>query len=244
MHDKAARMTATRSESAAHRALKRAAALWAQEQGFNLVAEDVRIPRSSYRADVVAADSTLVGGPRIQRTAVFECKQARSDLLKDSREVLKTTQRIAELSQRKHELDRLLGLHYPSLRTSDELFAEFVVPVDVGTLGHEGYAAVVRELDQLQNRLYGKTKFDRLFTRQCVDFHYLVVQPGILQPHEVPQGWGLLVWNETLDSLSLDAQPTLCQPSPAHRLELILGIARTATRWLNKEHQGPSGGAD
>ena len=229
-------MASTRSESAAHRALKQAAAVWAQEQSFNLVAEEVRIPRSSYRADVVAADSTLKGGPQVLRTAVFECKQVRSDMLKDSREVLKTTQRIAELTQRKHDLDRLLGLHYPSLRRSEELFAEFVVPVDADKLGHDGYAAVVRELDLLQHRLYGKTKFDRLFTRQCVDLHYLVVTPGIIEPHEVPQGWGLLVWDEA-QSLSLTAQPTLCQPPEPARLELVLGIARTATRWLNKSSE-------
>ena len=235
----------SRSETAAHRALKRAAVLWAQVQGFNLVAEEVRIPRSSYRADVVACETTLKGGPRVLRSAVFECKQARSDLLKDSRAIHHTTERIGELMARKHELDRLLGLHYPSLRRSDELFAEFVVPVEADKLGHEGYAAIVRELDRLQRRLYGKTKFDRLLNYQNADLHYVVIAPGILQPHEAPQGWGLLEWDGTtmepqfpeVPKLTLTTQPTLCKTLESCRTELLINIARTATRALNKQHQ-------
>ncbi|MDB6117855.1 MAG: hypothetical protein JWO08_1636 [Verrucomicrobiaceae bacterium] len=235
----------TRSETAAHRALKRAAVLWAQVQGFNLVAEEVRIPRSSYRADVVACETTLKGGPRVLRSAIFECKQARSDLLKDSRAIQHTTERIAELMARKHELDRLLGLHYPSLRRSDELFAEFVVPVEADKLGHEGYAAIVRELDRLQRRLYGKTKFDRLRTYKNADLHYIVIGPGILRAHEAPAGWGLLEWDgltmepqyPEVPRLTLTTQPTFCQTLEACRTELLIGIARTATRALNKHHQ-------
>lgn len=237
-------MPATRSETAAHQALKRAAVFWAQVNGFNLVAEEVRIPRSSYRADVVACDTTLKGGPQVLRTAVFECKQARSDLLKDSRIIRETALRIEELTHRKHELDRLLGVHYPSLRKSEELFVEFVVPVEADKLGHEGYAATVRELGNLQRRLYGKTKFDKLIAWQSADLHYLVVQPGIMRPHETPPGWGLLEWDGTtlepdfpeVPSLTLTVQPTLCTTPEARRLEMLIGIARTATRALNKAH--------
>ena len=237
-------MASTRSESQFHRDLKRAAVFWAQAHGFSLVAEEVRIPRSSYRADVVAGDSTLKGGPRVLRTAIFECKQSRSDLLKDGREVRDTSLRIQELTGRKHELDRLLGLHYPTLRTSEELFAEFVVPVEASKLGHEGYASVVRELAKLQQRLYGKTKFDRLMARQSADLHYLVAREGIVEPHEVPPGWGLLTWDGSTQApaqsdvphLALITQPTLCQTTDACRLEMLMGIARTATRALNKSH--------
>ncbi len=234
----------TSGETQTHRDLKRAAVFWAQAQGFNLVAEEVRIPRSSYRADVVACESTLKGGPSIRRSALFECKQSRADLLKDSRVVQQTLARIAELTARRQELDRLLGLHYPSLRTSEELFNQFVVPVEADKLGHEGYAATVRELDTLQRRLYGKTKFDRLLRHQNADLHYLVIRGGIIQPHEAPQGWGLLIWDgETfeplapgLPRLTLATQPTLCQTTEACRTELLIGIARTATRGLNKAH--------
>lgn len=233
-----------RSESQTHRDLKRAAVFWAQVHGYNMVAEEVRIPRSSYRADVVACETTLKGGPGVVRTALFECKQSRSDLLKDSREVQQTSARIAELMERKSELDRLLGLHYPSLRISEELFNQFVVPVEADKLGHEGYAATVRELEKLERRLYGKTKFDRLLKYQNADFHYLVIRQGIIAPHETPLGWGLLEWDgSTFELLAPDVPqlifttpPTLCQTTAACRTELLIGIARTATRWLNKHH--------
>jgi hypothetical protein len=37
------------------------------------------------------------------------------------------------------------------------------------------------------------TKFDRLFSYRLANLHYLVVEDAILEPHEGPTGWGLLV---------------------------------------------------
>ena len=219
---------AARGESPQHLALKQAAIAWALENGYTIAAPEIRIPRSSYRADVVAVTTTLKGGPQITRSAIFECKQSRSDLIKDSRLVQKTLERIGELTARKQTLDSLLGPHYPSLRTSDELFNDFTVPVDPATLGHEGYTAVTRELGILQNRLYGKTKFDRLIHYQNADLHYLVTTPGLFQPHEVPSGWGHLQLDES-GTLTLLHSPTLCQTSPDKRLEMLISLARRAT---------------
>ncbi len=41
-------------ETAAHRELKRLAMAWAGEVGFDIVASEVRVPRSGFRADVAA----------------------------------------------------------------------------------------------------------------------------------------------------------------------------------------------
>ncbi len=233
----------SRSESAQHLALKSGALRWAQDQGFDVVAAEVRIPASGYRADVIACETTLRSGPRIKRTAVFECKQSRSDLLKDSREVQKTLARIAELQERKAQLDRLLGIHYPSLRTSDELFNEFVVPVDPASLGHEGYRATMRELEKQQRRLFGKTKFDKLFHWQSADLHYLVIIAGIIEPFEAPAGWGLLTWDQitmhpdfpSVPLLELVTLPTKCDASDHRRLEMLIGAAKVATREMNRK---------
>jgi hypothetical protein len=219
---------AARGESPQHLALKHAAIAWALENGYTIAAAEIRIPRSAYRADVVALTTTLRGGPQITRSAIFECKQSRSDLIKDSRLVQKTLDRIAELTARKHTLDTLLGVHYPSLRTSDELFNDFTVPIDPVSLGHEGYSSVNKELCLLQNRLFGKTKFDRLIHYQNADVHYLVTISGLFQPHEVPSGWGHLQLEENGSLVILQA-PTLCQPSPDKRLEMLISLARRAT---------------
>jgi hypothetical protein len=232
----------SRSESPFHLALKSAALRWAQSLGFDVVATEVRIPGSGYRADVIACETTLRGGPQVRRTAVFECKQSRSDLLKDSRSVQRTLDRLRELQSRKHDLDRLLGTHYPSLRTSEELFNEFVVPVDPASLGHEGYQSTLRELEKLQRRLFGKTKFDKLVQWQSADLHYLVVMEGIIEPFESPGGWGLLTWDQTtmhpefpsVPQLHQVSPPTKCEPGEARRLEMLIGAAKVATREMNR----------
>src|SRR5690348_12809226 len=66
-------------ETETHRTLKRLALAWAQANGLLVSAPEVRVPKSGYRADVAACSR---GNER--RTAVFECKQSRADLLKDA----------------------------------------------------------------------------------------------------------------------------------------------------------------
>src|SRR6185503_15377110 len=67
------------AETEHHSRLKTLALAWAQANGFAICAPEVRVPRSGFRADV-AACSRGAGA----RTAVFECKQSRADLLKDA----------------------------------------------------------------------------------------------------------------------------------------------------------------
>src|SRR5450432_2129622 len=70
---------------------------WAREQGYSCCGFEVRLPNSGYRADVAAyrpasevAPFVFAGKTSRRRqaaigsTAVFECKQSRADLVKDS----------------------------------------------------------------------------------------------------------------------------------------------------------------
>ena len=85
------------AETAEHKHLKALALRWAVEQGYKCVGLEIPLPHSGYRADVAAykPDSELQTvefegkklcqrQPIIGTTAVFECKQARADLFKDS----------------------------------------------------------------------------------------------------------------------------------------------------------------
>jgi len=86
------------SETQNHTRLKALALRWAQTHGFAICGLEVRVPKSGYRADVAAS-----GRGATARTAVFECKQARADLLKDAH---------AEAATR--EVNRAAGVSLPS----------------------------------------------------------------------------------------------------------------------------------
>lgn len=224
------------SESANHFALKRSAALWAQAQGYKMVAPEVRLPNCRYRADVAAyrPDRRSGGVLAIGETAVFECKQARSDFLKDARSASLTTQRLAELGERRAKLEELLGIHFPNLRKGETLFPEFD-SYEFDKLSHKGYSEVMREIRILQKRLYEKTKFERLVNWRCANAFYLVVTPGIILEHEVPQRWGLLVQSQDEDTgLQLIRRPELIQCAESVRLELLQRLATFGTREMNR----------
>lgn len=212
-------------ETSAHQNLKYLAALWAWQNGFSAVATEVRLPKSAFRADVVAyrrAKRSPKTECAVGDTAVFECKQARSDFLKDSYVTEATRRRLLELNERRQTLERLLKLHLPSLRRGESLFAEFDA-VDLRGMEHKTYRRVLREMDISQRRLFGKTKFDRLTRYRCANLNYLVVEPGILEVHEVPTGWGLLV--NRGGQLVLETKPLWQEIETRDRLWLLERIA-------------------
>src|ERR1043166_8250471 len=226
-------------ETAAHQTLRRLAVAWAQEQGFSAVATEVRLPKSGFITDVAAYRRQKVEGRRLNEerrligiTAVFECKQARSDFLKDSYSQEKTAARLKACDERRQTLERLLKLHYPSLRSGETLFAEFDA-VNLNGFEHKTYRRVLREIGVLQRRLFGKTKFDRLMRYRCANLNYLVVEDGILAAHEAVAGWGLLVHRQ--GKLVLERGPVWQETGERERLVLLERIAAAGTRRLNRE---------
>jgi hypothetical protein len=215
-------------ETAAHQNLKHLAVLWARDRGYSAVATEVRLPRSAFRADVVAyqrADRRHGPDVEIGETAVFECKQARADFLKDSYATDAARRRLLELDQRRQTLERLLKLHLPSLCRGESLFADYDT-VDLRGMKHKTYRRVLRDIGVWQRRLFGKTKFDKLMRYRCANLNYLVVEPGVLELHEVPAGWGLLV--ERGGQLVLDRRPLWQDVDRAERLRLLERIAAKA----------------
>ncbi|NQU11807.1 hypothetical protein HQ590_13515 [bacterium] len=243
-----------RSETEAHHDLKRRALIWAQQHRYTVCATEVRLPHGRCRADVVAyrpqserqplADAAgrgrrLVRQPVVGTTAVLECKQARPDFLKDSQTRSATLTRLQKLDDRRQTFERLLKVHYPSLRQGDSLFPEYQ-SLKTGDLEHRAYHRVLREIGILQRRLYGRTKFEDLVRARCADLYYLVAAPGILQPAEVPVHWGLLV--VAGDGLVLVRKPLGQAAAVPTRLAVLQQIARASTARLNREFGiGPIG---
>ena len=68
-----------------------------------------------------------------------------------------------------------------------------------------------------------KTKFDRLLSYGLANLHYLVVEERIVDPHEVPAGWGLLV--RSGDGLHLATKPVWQNIGVEHQLVFLQRIA-------------------
>ncbi|MBI2511616.1 MAG: hypothetical protein HYV96_06530 [Opitutae bacterium] len=174
-------------ETPQHARLKSLALAWARANGFALAECEVRVPRSGFRADVVALDAGAEA-----RVAVFECKQSRADLRKDAHDETHTRAAAAALREREAALEAMLAMHRPECRRGDALWPEFD-SCDFSGVEHRTYARVRRELRTLQRRMREGTKFSRMARYRCADFLWLVVEDDIFAAAEVPARWGLLV---------------------------------------------------
>lgn len=99
--------TASRSESAAHRELKRLALKFAMSHGFIITAVEVPIPNRRIRADVAAykPQRTMLG-----TTAIFECKAFKEDFRRDARSINATQERLKVLHAKKLKIEDELKL--------------------------------------------------------------------------------------------------------------------------------------
>lgn len=218
------------SETAAHVRLKQLALEWAITQGFALAGLEVRVPRSSFRADVAAA--TKGCAEEHGRTALFECKQSRADLLRDGADEPDVRRQASALGERVRELRTLIGAHRPDLRRGTTLFPEFD-DYDFTGLRHDGLHAVETELARLQRKLLGAVKFARLHRYAPCDYLYLVTELGVVAAHEVPVQWG---WLERAgDALHLRTPPTRHTATRESRLALLERIAAAGTRASRRE---------
>ena len=216
------------AETEAHLRLKRLALLWAQAHGYTACAAEVTLPQCRYRADVAAYRSRL----REQTvTAIFECKQARPDLRRDTCETATTRERLRSLRHRRDVLEKHLRVHYPTLRTGDSLFAEYDSH-DFDAIGHQGYRRVLRESAALENRLYGGTKFECLLRYRCANLFFIVLPNELFRQTEAPAGWGVLVERDGM--LELARKPEWLDNAAEARIRLLQRIATAGTRQFNR----------
>ena len=223
------------SETTRHLELKRDALAWAQHHGYRIAAAEVSVPACQMRFDVAAYRPARARrkdrSPAV--TAIFECKQCRPDFVKDSRCANALASRLAKLHERRALYEESMRLHQPSLRNADTLFPEFD-SYRFESAGYEPYDRLLREMHRLTARLHGQTKFHQLLRRRAANLHYLVMEEGVAQVHEVPPGWGLLVRIE--GELRLQCEPTWHETSEEVRTALLLRIAMAGTRAVNQRH--------
>lgn len=225
------------SETARHIQLKRLALAWALLRGFSISATEVSVPRlgrcrldvAAYRPAARAAGTIPVG-----ITAVFECKQCRSDFLRDTACEKALIARLAKLAGRRELYEDYLKRHHPSLRHGHELFPEFD-GYQFSAAGYEPYENLLAEMENLSGRLHARTKFSRLARWKAANLHYVVAEPGVARPCELPAGWGLLERAEG-DGVGLAVtQPALWHPAEEeHRWNLLLHISQSGSREVRR----------
>ena len=220
-----------RGETENHRNLKSLALSWACEQGMYLAAPEVSFPHRRFRVDVAACCPTRKVPSRtpanavdsvLKAAVVFECKQVRSDLIKDNKNGDCISNRLRSLEKRRKTLELLLGVHHPNLALGESLFPEYD-SYRLQEIRHEGYRKLKKDISTARRGVINATKFDRLFSYRMANLHYLVVEEKLLKSHEIPAGWGLLV--RTAATLELIEKPTWQDINVEHQIVFLQRIA-------------------
>ncbi len=225
-------------ESEMHRCLKEQTFLWAYDRGYRCCATEVRAPRSRFIVDFAGIRfDRLECQPTV---AVFECKRTREDLERDNRRQSELTTRLKILQERRETLERLLAVHYPSLRASDSLFPEWST-FDFTSIDHASYRQTIAKIGHIHRQLLGHTKFDLMSRYKLGNLHYLVTTPGLLFEHEVPLGWGLL---ESDGTTEVDQKRLPVRFPGAASGQWLERIAKAASRdnlkLIRARHQQPA----
>jgi hypothetical protein len=218
-------------ETSNHIGLKALALAWAQEQGMYLAAPEVSFPHRRFRVDVAACcparkvpsrtpSNTI--GTILKAAVVFECKQVRSDLIKDNKKREPLSKRLATLEKRRKLFETRLHLDYPNLALGESLFPEFD-SYRLHECSHYAYRKLKKHISIAKRGIIKATKFDRLLSYRLANLHYLVVEEKLLKSHEVPTGWGLLV--RTPEGLQLVDKPTWQDINVEHQLVFLQRIA-------------------
>lgn len=249
-------------ESTAHLRLKRLALAFLRERGCLVVGTEVRCPIARWRVDVAGyldvrgqGDPALDDDPgaadaawrrRPPRTIFIECKQSRSDFLRDrrDRERLLGERRALERLARTMERDRLRATE-PDLRRAGTLFPELMPDAeewDWDAARSPAYRDLLRRLRRIDRRIHGETKFCLAARYRLADRLYVAAPRGLLRPRELPPGWGLLecaasaleaddaradLFGESLLTLRVPA-PVL-RPREEYRQRLLRNIAVAAS---------------
>jgi hypothetical protein len=208
---------------------------------MSLAAPEVSFPHRKFRVDVAACAPTRKAPSRVptksvtsvlKAAAIFECKQARSDLIRDNKRRAMLASQLKTLEARRVKMESLLQVHLPSLANGESLLPEYD-SYRFQEYRHNGHRKLIKSIALAKKGLVDGAKFDRLFSFGMANLHYLVVDQSILQPHEVPLGWGLLV--RAGEELRLVSKPAWQDIPVEVQLIFLQRIAARKTPELNSQ---------
>ncbi|MCH7849059.1 MAG: hypothetical protein IIB53_11920 [Planctomycetes bacterium] len=188
-------------ETFAHRRLKELAVSFLRDGGCLAVATEVRCPISRYRVDAAGyQDSVRDGAPNRRRrrrcpptTIVIECKQSRADFFRDAEQTEALLARRADLQLIRQSIEEhRVKLEEPHLRRSGSALFVELEEWDFAASRLPSYRKVLGQLQLVDEKLHGHTKFHLITRYQLADRLYLAAPRGMIRHCEVPPGWGLL----------------------------------------------------
>ena len=224
-------------ETLKHSGLKSLALAWARANGMPLAAPETCFPHRRFRVDVAACCPARKVPSRppassitsvLKAAAIFECKQVRGDLIRDNRRCDLISNRLKALESRRERLEALLQVRLPHLANGESLFPEFD-SYRFREHRHEGYRKLVRHIAAARRGILDGTKFDRLISYRLANLHYLVVEENLVEAHEVPGGWGLLM--RAGEELRLVRKPTW-QDVPVEAQLIFLQVIAARKAWV------------
>jgi hypothetical protein len=220
-------------ETFKHRALKALALRWAREQQFRIAAPEVWVPQFRARIDVAACRPEAPKREkgklllRAGTTVILECKQSRADFLKDAKTEDGLTRRLLHLHQKRELYEASMRRNFPTLREGETLFPEYDV-FRFQEVGWAPYEEVLREIEQLSAQMHARTKFSRFTRWKGANLHYLVAEPDVAAPEEIPPGWGLLVRSGE-KTLELVSKAVWLDAPEINRWALLIRISLAAS---------------
>jgi len=213
-------------ESLSHRTLKRLAAAFLRTEGCCAIGLEVRCPSSRYRADVAGyldrvpyPDQVSEAGESLlwstvskdacsrrsracePRTIVIECKQSRSDFLKDDRKAEELIALREELRGWKtHVEENRIKEVEPELQRSDSSLFPDMEEWDFHESRLRSYRRLLARIHRVEEQLYGGAKFSLMSRYRIADHLYVAAPCGMIRKKEMPGGWGLIEFSR--DSLA------------------------------------------
>lgn len=176
-------------ETIDHRALKGLALAWLWGAGCRAVALEVTGPIPRWRFDAAGWRHTRLESEAI----VIECKQSRSDFLRDNESSGDlVAERVRLQARRAHIEETRVKVYEHHLRRGEPQLFEERASWDFAQSRLADYRRVLVRLKQLDHAIHGETKFCMISRYRLADRCYLLAPHGMIRPREVPEGWGLL----------------------------------------------------
>lgn len=104
---------------------------------------------------------------------------------------------LKQLEKEKGALEQTIRLKEPRLRASDNLFDD-IEDWNYGDSRNPVYHRCFKKLEKTRRALYAGSLFEQIRHAGVVDYLYLAVPRGLVEPEELANGWGLLYINQDL----------------------------------------------